>query len=402
MFRKNQSYHNSGDDQHTTYALNWPSSDRWNPNYDVPRNSVDTSHTTDTDGSQLEKGAAPNPRFTHRNTSRSISWGLKRDLDTSATGRAHVEDEELEEFSNLTHWLETLAELYMNELDNRARWDPRWLNITRRERFQGLIAVEVNVLDYLEDDTVKITDPIKSKNDLATTLQERPNDSQVRVIMVNDLSRFVMGALGQMYSIDPEFWFEHLISSAYGASDSGLKLKNAVWMNWVERETRFRHHPLPRAGQRTGWNVPRRTKSRAWAHLRWGRLGLLNYLGRKGFHENEIETRISDGRYMIERDVRLDKHGFLVTIKRQAQAEKKLRQRNKKEKKPSASTADETTGRSKASNVYRPYSSFVPLPKNPNHWKNRDLRVLAPEGISYYSTEADDGKKTSKSTGLVF
>lgn len=400
MFKRNQNRRAGDDNERPTYALNWPSSDRWNPNYNVPRNSFATENGIEIDDSQLEKGNnTPIQRVKHSATGRSLSWGVKRDLDTSARGRAHIGDEDdlEEEFSNLTHWLHLLAELYMNELDNRARWDTRWLNITRRERFEGLSSVEVTVIDYLEDNTVKTSERIKGKNELASTLQDRPKDSTVRVIMVNDISRFIMGALGQMYSIDPEFWFEHLISSGYGASDSGLKLKNAVWMNWAERETRFRHHALPKIGQRTEWNAPRRTKVRKWAHLRWGRLGLLNYLGRKGFHEDEMGQRISDSRWMIERDVRLDKRGFFMTAKRQAQAAKKARKQDRKGKAADVDTvADGSTGRSKASNVYRPYSSFVPLPRNPGYWKNRDLRVLSPEGVSYYSTEESDGRKTSK------
>lgn len=332
-----------------------------------------------------------------------MSYGRnRRDMDTSGTGvgKGVSDGEEEEEFSNMRHWLETLSELYMNELDNRARWDPRWLNVTRRERFEGLESASISVVDYLADDTVQRSEPITNKNDFAVALEGRPANSEVRVIMVSDLSRFVMGALGQMYSVDPEFWFEHLINSSYGASDSGLKLKNAVWLNWVERETRFRHRALPGVGQRTEWNLPRRTQSRNWAHMRWGRLGLLHYLGRKGFYEDEIEKRIADGRWTMERDVVLDKRGLLMTQKRQAAADKKAREKNKKEKRKKKSrateeaNADGTSTRSKTSNVYRAYSTFQSLPRNPAWWTNRDLRVMAPEGMSYWSSINEEGKKT--------
>lgn len=395
MFKKKRRTRVDDDSEDEGYALPWPSSDRWNPNYTVPRNSVDNANASATFASQLEKGPEPIQRLQHDDSERSMSWGRsRRDMDTKGGlgGDVDAEDDP-EEFSNLTHWLETLAELYMNELDNRARWDPRWLNITRRERFEGLRSASVKVIDYLKDETVQTSEPITSKTQLASTLQTGPEDSEVRLIMVTDLSRFVVGALGQMYSIDPEFWFEHLVNSGYGASDSGLKLKNAVWMNWAERETRFRHRALPGIGQRTEWNIRRRVKDRCWTHLRWGRLGLLHYLGRKGFHEDEMEKRLGDGRYMIERDVSLDKYGLLMTTKRQAKFEKRARKQERKRNGRRPSDQDKPAGRSKTSNVYRPYSSFVSLPKNPEYWKNRDLRVLAPEGISCWSNIDERGKK---------
>ncbi|KAH8736357.1 hypothetical protein BGZ61DRAFT_527317 [Ilyonectria robusta] len=385
------------------YELPWPTSARWNPRYDVPRNSVEGGSESTSHDSKLENDTAPRAAFKLREEARSMSYGRnRRDMDTSGTGvgKGGLDGEEEEEFSNMRHWLETLSELYMNELDNRARWDPRWLNVTRRERFEGLESASISVVDYLADDTVQRSEPITNKNDFAMTLEGRPANSVVRVVMVSDLSRFVMGALGQMYSIDPEFWFEHLINSSYGASDSGLKLKNAVWLNWVERETRFRHRALPGVGQRTEWNLPRRTQSRNWAHMRWGRLGLLHYLGRKGFYEDEIEKRIADGRWTMERDVVLDKRGLLMTQKRQAATDKKARKKDKKEKRKKNSrateeaNADGTSTRSKTSNIYRAYSTFQSLPRNPSWWTNRDLRVMAPEGMSYWSSINEEGKKT--------
>jgi len=376
------------------YSLDLPSSQRWNPQYTVPRNSIaDEAHAD-----LFSADTKSVPHLEKRQTDRSMSYGRsRRDLDTHGgmvKGGLEDDNEEGNEFSHMTHWLETLSELYMNDLDNRARWDPRWLNITRRERFEGLTSAAVTVVDYLSDDTVQRGEHLTSKKQLATTLQERPENCEVRVIMVSDLSRFVMGALGHLYSVDPEFWFEHLIDSGYGASDSGLKLKNAVWMNWAERKTRFRQRALPGVGQRTEWNLPRRTKTRCWAHLRWGLLGLLHYLGRKGFHEDEIDMRLGDGRWVMERDVLLDKHGLLMTKKRQ----ERLNKAKQKKKKDKLVPLDATTSvRSKTTNVYRAYSTFESIPKNPKYWVNRDLRVMAPEGASYWS-RVDEGKKTSMST----
>ena len=211
--------------------------------------------------------------------------------------------------------------------------------------------------------------------------------------MVSDLSRFVMGALGQLYAIDPEFWFEHLVNSGYAASDSQLKVSNAVWMNWAEQETRFRHRALPGIGQRTEWSCPRRARGRCWAHLRWGRLGLLHYLGKKGFHEDEIEERLCQGRWMIERDVTLDKHGLLMTKKRLARL-KQSEETKGEGRRSSTATGDTAASRVKATNVYRAYGTFEGLPKNVSAWRNRDLRVMAPEGASYWSGLDGQGKKT--------
>ncbi|KAL6913618.1 hypothetical protein FSST1_011378 [Fusarium sambucinum] len=392
------------------YDLDSPASQRWKPNYSVPRNSLDDRKTSrislsaDKETSLERPHHVPHPFSFGRNT---------RDMDTFADARqSSEEDSDNEEFSDPKLWIETISELYMNELDNRARWDPRWLNVTRRERFEGLKSVTVSVIDYLGNDTVEKSELITTKKDLAATINSRPEDSQVRVIMVSDLSRFVMGALGQLYSIDPEFWYEQLITSGYSASDSGLKLRNAVWMNWNERETHFRHRPLPGIGQRTEWNLSRRTKSRNWAHLRWGRLGALHYLGRPGFHEDEIAGRISDGRWTIERDVVVDRSGLLLTDKRKKRAERKIQGRKQKEEKKrtkqknqdmfvvpeppkSAVKIEGTSNRVKTSNVYRPYSTFFPiLRQNPEYWKNRDLRVMAPEGMGYWTSIDKEGKKT--------
>ncbi|KAF4439480.1 hypothetical protein F53441_12587 [Fusarium austroafricanum] len=392
----------------SSYELDWPTSQRWKPNYSVPRNSLEYGNASqDSLGPDKEAGSPLRHNVPH-----PMSFGSRRDMDTFAKAiRQGIPKEgaDEEEFSNLKLWIETMSELYMNDLDNRARWDPRWLNVTRRERFEGLESVSISVVDYYANDTVEKSELITTKKDLALALDNRPESVQVRVIMVSDLSRFVMGVLGQLYAVDPEFWFEHLIASGYCASDSGLKLKNAAWMNWAEQETRFRHRPLPGIGQRTEWNLSRRTKARKWAHLRWGRLGLLHYLGQKGFHEDEIARRISDGRWTIERDVVLDKHGLLLTEKRKKRAERKVKERKKKEEKekkkgqemfdvPQSAGGPEIEGtstRTKTSNVYRPYSTFHPvLPQNPTYWHNRDLRVMAPEGMGYWSSIDKEGRKT--------
>lgn len=379
MFSKSKPRPSNPDDDEASrgYPLPWPTSERWNAHYSVPRNSLADE--------SLDK-------------SRSLSYVRStRDLDTKAHDRCKgvsgdCDDDDDNEFSSLAHWLEALAELYMNQLDNRARWDPRWLNVTCRERFEGLASATIVVIDYLADATVRRSEPITDKKTLAVVLQDRPKDSEVRVIVVSDLSRFVIGALGQIYSVDPEFWFEHLVDSGYRASDSGLKLKNAVWMNWAEREERFRHRALPTVGRRTEWNIPRRTQDRSWVHFRWARLGLLNYLGRKGFHEDEMETRIADGRWMVERDVQLDKHGLLMTKSRAAREAK--RAKKAKDRKHPLQDAGTST-RFKTSNIYRAYSTFEGLPKNPAWWQNRDLRVMAPEGVSCWSGTDESGRKTS-------
>lgn len=386
------------------YAIGSHPSQRWNPQYNVPRNSVDSTWLP----SQPQDGRHTPSPTRRRGTGRSAAFvNSRRDADTRTTARAKrrswysVEnDEDIEGFSDLALWLETIAELYMNNLDNRARWDPRWLNITRRERFEGLDSARITVLDYLADNSVKQSEPMSSKYHLANALHNRPADSEVRVLLVSDLSRFVMGLLGQLYSVDPDFWFEHLVNSGYAASDSGLKLKNAVWLNWAERETRLRHRALPGTGQRTEWNVPRRTRGRCWAHMHWGRLGLLNYLGRKGFYEDEIDQRLKDGRWVVERDVLLDKRGLLMTKRKKRQAERAQRKEEKKRKKnkqpmgnATAPADDGGFRKSKTSNVYRAYSTFEGMPKNPKYWTNRDLRVMAPEGVSYWSGNDGEGRK---------
>ncbi|RGP81487.1 hypothetical protein FLONG3_356 [Fusarium longipes] len=392
------------------YDIDVPISQRWKPNYSVPRNSLDGRASRNSPG--LDKKPVSIERPHH--VSHPLSFGRnRRDMDTFAEVIRQSDEESVEEeFSDPKLWIETISELYMNELDNRARWDPRWLNITRRERFEGLESVTVSVIDYFNDKMEK-SKLITTKKDLAAAVNTRQEASQVRVIMVSDISRFVMGALGQIYSIDPEFWYEQLIASGYSASDSGLKLKNAVWMNWNEREIRFRHRPLPGIGQRTEWNLPRRTKSRNWAHLRWGRLGALHYLGKPGFHEDEIVGRISDGRWTIERDVVLDRSGLLLTDKRKKRAERKIREKREKEEKKMSKKRDKnmfavpeqpksaikiegTSNRVKTSNVYRPYSTFFPiLRRNPGYWYNRDLRVMAPEGMGYWTSIDGEGRKTT-------
>ncbi|KAJ6439301.1 Altered inheritance of mitochondria protein 18, mitochondrial [Purpureocillium lavendulum] len=397
MFGRARHANKADGGEQRSYSLDWPTSDRWNPQYNVPRNSLET-----TPGPSRPHPTIPSTGSQERSEKQQLSSSL-RELHVN-DGVYPAADEgpwrppspvpDDDGLADLSHWLETLGEIYMNNLDNRARWDPRWLNVTRRERYEGLQSTSVTILDYVADEPRPRCSLVAEKQHLAAALQLRPENCKVRVIMVADLSRFVMGALGQLYSIDPEFWFEHLVNSGYAASDSQLKVANAVWMNWAERETRFRHRALPGIGQRTEWNSRRRrAQGRRWVHLRWARLGLLHYLGKKGFHEDEIEKRLGDGRWMVERDVALDKHGLLMTERRLARA--KLAKEKQGKKEPEPANADEVTpGRVKASNLYRAYSTFEGLPKNVSAWRNRDLRVVAPEGVSYWSGTDDDGQRT--------
>lgn len=380
------------------YSLPFPRSSRWGPNYFNPRNSLDPDYT----------GPAPKASTDPRDQP-------KQPHDTKG------EEDEPHNLANLSHWLETLAEFYMNNLDNRARWDPRWLNVTQRERQPGLKSASVTILDYQDEGGEPLQTKPSTKKELAESLQSRADMVDCRVLVVTDVSRFLMGALGQAFSIDPEFWFEHLANSGYAWSDIGLKVNNALWMNWAEQEFRFRHRPLPGTGQRTEWNTTRRTKGRCWTHLRWGRLGLLHYLGKKGFYEAEIERRLDDGRWMIERDVLLDKRGLLMTeqrllrAKKTVKAKEKEKQANNKKKeqhgpnptpgKKLGNTAEELNAhlRVKTSNIYRAYSTFESLPKNVTSWDNRDLRVVSPEAVSYWSGKDANGRNTGESspTGFV-
>ncbi|KAF1731517.1 hypothetical protein CRV24_007702 [Beauveria bassiana] len=389
------------------YALAWPRSQRWNPSYSVPRNSLERSLSANL---ALQNGPKSVPRNAAATSLGSVSHQntLVQSTDR-ASSEASVELPEADEketpddLSNLSHWLETLSELYMNNLDNRARWDPRWLNVTHRERYSGLSSSQVTVVDYVSDQPTGTVATATTKQHLAGLLQHQPETCQLRVIMMTDLSRFTMGAIGQTYNVDPEFWFEHLANSGYAASDSQLKVSNALWMNWSEQETRFRHRPLPGTGQRTEWNVPRRVKSRPWVHLKWARLGLMHYLGKKGFNEAEIEVRLHDGRWLAERDVVLDKRGRYMTTQKLAKAKlladakRKKKQRKQKGHYPSvedpSTDAALTPSKVKASNVYRAYSTFEGLPRNLNSWYNRDLRVLAPEGLSHWTGSDEQGKR---------
>ncbi|EGX96783.1 hypothetical protein CCM_01441 [Cordyceps militaris CM01] len=397
------------------YALSWPPSQRWNPSYNVPRNSLERSLGANLALRNEETRLPPTTATTsfptsHQNTLVQGHDGASSDASVKAPKADDSEPpkasdaEPPEDLFNLSHWLETLSELYMNNLDNRARWDPRWLNVTHRERYSGLSSSAVTVIDYVSghDNAAVVT--AATKQHLAELLQNRPKACGLRVIMMTDLSRFTMGAIGQTYNMDPEFWFEHLANSGYAASDSQLKVNNAIWMNWSEQGTRFRHHPLPGTGQRTEWNIPRRVKSRPWVHMKWARLGLLHYLGKKGFNEAEIEVRLSDGRWLAERDVVQDKWGRYMTAqklaKAKALADAKQRKKQRKQKghyppAASSSTTDAvlTPSKVKASNVYRSYSTFEGLPKNLNSWYNRDLRVLAPEGLSHWTGCDEAGER---------
>lgn len=109
----------------------------------------------------------------------------------------------------------------------------------------------------------------------------------------------------------------------------------------------------------------------------------------------------------MERDVVLDKYGLLLTEKRRKRAEESLKDHKRKLKKeaemrglPQSSVhlkLESTSTRTKTTNVYRPYSTFHPvLPRNPAYWTNRDLRVMAPEGMGYWSSMDDQGRKTSE------
>jgi hypothetical protein len=102
-----------------------------------------------------------------------------------------------------------------------------------------------------------------------------------------------------------------------------------------------------------------------------------------------------------------------MTDKRKKRAEIKMKERKKKEEKakkkgreifdvPQSSDhrdqeIEGTSTRNKTSNVYRPYSTFHPvLPQCPTYWHNRDLRVMAPEGLGYWSSVDQKGRKTSQ------
>lgn len=395
-----------------SYDLSWSGALRWNPRYQVPRNSLESVYLSYASASQPQDDPGARRDGKQPAPPRHESYGRgNRDVDTVGFVNGGRLAEGAEELSHLTHWLGALGEVYMNQLDDRAFFEPRWLNVTRSERFSGFTSATITIVDYLTDDAPPAKTTIGTLKEFAGALQARPDNCEVRIVMVSDLSRFIMGGLGQFFSVDPEFWYEHLANSGYGSSDSGLKVKNAAWMNWAEHETHFRHNPLPGTGQRTEWNVPRRTRHRCWAHLRWGRLGLLNYLGRKGFHEDEMEQRLKDGRWTMERDVVLDKRGLLMTSKRMARANKIARKRSRRQAKakakakmnlpppPRTETAPTQTGgatmRSKTTNVYRPYATFENLPNNAEYWENRDLRVMAPEGLSYWQGQDSNGKKTS-------
>ncbi|OAQ98294.1 hypothetical protein LLEC1_02896 [Akanthomyces lecanii] len=389
------------------YALAWPRSARWNPSYSVPRNSLERpgfarlASRNETKTWPPDAATASSRSFSHQNT--LVPDNGKASSESEEKSPKAEDFEHPENFGNLSHWLETLSELYMNNLDNRARWDPRWLNVTHRERYGGLSSSAVTVIDYISGQPNSTVTEAKTKQHMASLLQDRPEACELRVVLITDLSRFTMGTVGQMYNIDPEFWFEHLANSGYAASDSQLKVNNALWMNWSEEETRFRHRPLPGTGQRTEWNIPRRVKSRSWVHVKWARLGLMHYLGKKGFNEAEIDVRLSDGRWLMERDVVLDKWGRYMTTQKLAkakilaEAKQKKVQKKKKGHYPPAPTpssdANLTPSKVKASNVYRPYSTFEGLPKNLNAWYNRDLRVLAPEGLSHWTGTDEAGQR---------
>ncbi|KAK7427006.1 hypothetical protein QQZ08_006433 [Neonectria magnoliae] len=93
-----------------------------------------------------------------------------------------------------------------------------------------------------------------------------------------------MGALGQMYSVDPEFWFEHLVNSSYGASDSGLKLKNAfesyteeeLWRTPELDETYLDPPPPPASKD----ELRRKKKELRKEHLKESKARLKRRLGR--------------------------------------------------------------------------------------------------------------------------
>ncbi|EFY95619.1 CorA-like divalent cation transporter [Metarhizium robertsii] len=381
MLRRARTSAAQADDLHT-YPLDWPQSQRWNPDYNVPRNSLeddDSLAQSSTLSSTQPKGKTVYTEATVRREDGQHSTAVHAQSRHQAAGLGS-------QLPDLSHWLKTLSEIYMNNLENRARWDPRWLSITRRERHEGLASSTITILDYMNDESVPLKTTTTEIAQLCVALQERPEACAVRVLMVNDLSRFVMGALGQLYAVDPEFWFDHLTNSGYAASDSQLKVSSAVWMNWAERETRFRHRSLPGIGQRTQWNTSSRTRGRNWGHIRWARLGLMHYLGKKGFNEDEIECRLGDGRWLVERDVFLDKYGFFMTPRRLLRNAQLAKRSSKK--KP-----QDLYSRAKDSNIYRAYSTFDGLPKNVTAWKNRDLRVVAPEGASYWSGADQQGQR---------
>lgn len=63
---------------------------------------------------------------------------------------------------------------------NRARWDPRWLSITRRERYDGLSRSSVTIMDYLDGGVAPAqTTACTSRGHLGVALQTRPRSSAV-------------------------------------------------------------------------------------------------------------------------------------------------------------------------------------------------------------------------------
>lgn len=150
------------------YELESPRERRWLPLYDVPRNSSESaSSSAHLSASQHEKGGDHGHRPDSQTQSRA---GGSR--NAAHDGPRHID----QGLADLGHWIQTLAEIYMNDLDNRSRWDPRWLNVTRDGRFQDFGSASVTVVDYQTDtdDPAPARQSITTTQDLAATLQRAP------------------------------------------------------------------------------------------------------------------------------------------------------------------------------------------------------------------------------------
>ena len=157
MFRNTRAATVADGNRQSSYPLDWPSSERWNPQYSVPRNSVETP--TDSPRYLEHHSATPPVLSTHGVQASDVDDAVQDDIQSERS----LEQEE-EGLSSLSHWLETLAELYMNTLDNRARWDPRWLNVTHRERYEGLKSASITIVDYLTGESAPRRHQIVGKN----------------------------------------------------------------------------------------------------------------------------------------------------------------------------------------------------------------------------------------------
>src|SRR6478735_12634926 len=92
------------DEEHLSgYDLDSPLSQRWKPEYSVPRNSLESRITDKEVGSGERPRHVPHPLSFGRN---------RRDMDTFAGGirQSNEESEDEEEFSDPKLWIETVSE----------------------------------------------------------------------------------------------------------------------------------------------------------------------------------------------------------------------------------------------------------------------------------------------------